>query len=135
MRRLRVAAQVRIDLVATFSPTGATRHQAYNAVRGTDPVIGGPRSSAGGRGQPAHTSFPTDGRSDLSRCGSRPVRRLQILINIAPGVDNRAAILDVATCINAEEPMHYRLNSNTVIARNIEIETGKPSSTRQTMLN
>ena len=90
--------QVRIDLVATFSPTGATRHQAYNAVRGTDPVIGGPRSSAGGR-------------------------------------DNRAAILDVATCINAEEPMHYRLNSTTVIARNIEIETGKPSSMRQTMLN
>lgn len=57
MRRLRVAAQVRTDLVATLSPTGATRHQAYYPVRGTDPVLGGPRSSAGGRGQLARTSF------------------------------------------------------------------------------
>jgi 2-polyprenyl-6-methoxyphenol hydroxylase-like FAD-dependent oxidoreductase len=41
MRRLRVAAQVRTDLVATFTPAGAARRRAYNAVWQTDPVLGG----------------------------------------------------------------------------------------------
>jgi hypothetical protein len=41
MRRLRVAAQVRTDLATTFSPVGAARRRAYNAVWRTDPVLGG----------------------------------------------------------------------------------------------
>ena len=36
---------------------------------------------------------------------------------------------------NLHQPMQYRFNSTTVITRNIEIETGQSSSTRQTMLN
>jgi len=41
MRRLRIAAQVRIALATTFSPTGAARRRAYNAASRTDPVISG----------------------------------------------------------------------------------------------
>lgn len=41
MRRLRIAAQVRTDLAATFTPAGAARRRAYNAVWPTDPVLGG----------------------------------------------------------------------------------------------
>ena len=43
MRRLRVAARVMTDLAATFSPAGAARRRAYNAVFRQDPVLGGPR--------------------------------------------------------------------------------------------
>jgi hypothetical protein len=43
MRRLRVAAEVRTALVATFTPTGAVRRKAFNAVFRSDPVLGGPR--------------------------------------------------------------------------------------------
>jgi 2-polyprenyl-6-methoxyphenol hydroxylase-like FAD-dependent oxidoreductase len=43
MRRLQVAAQVRTDLAATFTPAGAARRRAYNAVWRTDPVLGGPQ--------------------------------------------------------------------------------------------
>jgi 2-polyprenyl-6-methoxyphenol hydroxylase-like FAD-dependent oxidoreductase len=43
MRRLRVAAQVITDIAATFTPAGAARRRAYNAVWRTDPVLGGPR--------------------------------------------------------------------------------------------
>lgn len=43
MRRLRVAAQVITDIAATFTPAGAARRRAYNAVWQTDPVLGGPR--------------------------------------------------------------------------------------------
>ncbi|MGB7795523.1 MAG: FAD-dependent monooxygenase [Pseudonocardiaceae bacterium] len=42
MRRLRITAQVRTDLVATFTPAGAARRQAYNTIWPTDPVLGGP---------------------------------------------------------------------------------------------
>ena len=45
MRRLRVAAQVRTELAATFSPAGAARRRAYNAVWRTDPVLGGVQRS------------------------------------------------------------------------------------------
>jgi hypothetical protein len=41
MRRLRIAAQVRIALATTFSPIGAARRRAYNAACRIDPVIGG----------------------------------------------------------------------------------------------
>jgi 2-polyprenyl-6-methoxyphenol hydroxylase-like FAD-dependent oxidoreductase len=41
MRRLRIAAQVRTDLAATFTPAGAARRQAYNTIWPTDPVLGG----------------------------------------------------------------------------------------------
>ncbi|MGQ0719836.1 MAG: NAD(P)/FAD-dependent oxidoreductase [Pseudonocardiales bacterium] len=43
MRRLRLAAQVRTDIAATFSPDGATRRKAYNRVWHTDPVLAGSR--------------------------------------------------------------------------------------------
>ena len=43
MRRLRVAAQVRTDLATTFTPAGAARRRAYNALWRTDPVLGGPQ--------------------------------------------------------------------------------------------
>jgi 2-polyprenyl-6-methoxyphenol hydroxylase-like FAD-dependent oxidoreductase len=43
MRRLRVAARVITDIAATFTPAGAARRRAYNAVWRTDPVLGGPR--------------------------------------------------------------------------------------------
>ena len=43
MRRLRVAAEVVTALSATFTPAGAARRAAYNAVFRTDPVLGGPR--------------------------------------------------------------------------------------------
>ena len=43
MRRLRIAARVRTDLAATFTPAGAARRRAYNAVWRTDPVLGGPQ--------------------------------------------------------------------------------------------
>jgi hypothetical protein len=42
MRRLRVTAQVITDLVATFTPAGAARRRAYNAIWQTDPVLAGP---------------------------------------------------------------------------------------------
>jgi 2-polyprenyl-6-methoxyphenol hydroxylase-like FAD-dependent oxidoreductase len=43
MRRLRVAAEVATALSATFTPAGAARRAAYNAIFGTDPVLAGPR--------------------------------------------------------------------------------------------
>jgi len=43
MRRLRIAAQVQTALAATFTPAGAARRQAYDAVFRSDPVLGGPR--------------------------------------------------------------------------------------------
>jgi 2-polyprenyl-6-methoxyphenol hydroxylase-like FAD-dependent oxidoreductase len=43
MRRLRVAAEVQTALAATFTPAGAARRKAFNAVFRTDPVLGGPR--------------------------------------------------------------------------------------------
>jgi 2-polyprenyl-6-methoxyphenol hydroxylase-like FAD-dependent oxidoreductase len=42
MRRLRVTAQLRTDLAATFTPAGAARRRAYNTMWQTDPVLGGP---------------------------------------------------------------------------------------------
>lgn len=42
MRRLRIAAQLRTDLAATFTPVGAARRRAYNTILQTDPVLGGP---------------------------------------------------------------------------------------------
>ena len=46
MRRLQVAAQVRTELAATFTPAGADRRRAYNAVWRTDPALGGPQLTA-----------------------------------------------------------------------------------------
>jgi 2-polyprenyl-6-methoxyphenol hydroxylase-like FAD-dependent oxidoreductase len=43
MRRLRVSAEITTALAATFTPAGAARRKAYNAVFRTDPVLGGPR--------------------------------------------------------------------------------------------
>ena len=43
MRRLRIAAEVQTTLVATFTPSGAARRKAFNAVFRTDPVLGGSR--------------------------------------------------------------------------------------------
>jgi 2-polyprenyl-6-methoxyphenol hydroxylase-like FAD-dependent oxidoreductase len=43
MRRLRIAAEVATDLMATFTSAGAARRKAYNAVWRSDPVLGGPR--------------------------------------------------------------------------------------------
>jgi 2-polyprenyl-6-methoxyphenol hydroxylase-like FAD-dependent oxidoreductase len=43
MRRLRVAATVVTALTCTFTPAGAARRAAYNAVFRTDPMLGGPR--------------------------------------------------------------------------------------------
>lgn len=43
MRRLRLAAAVATDLSATFTPAGAARRRAFDAVYRTDPVLGGPR--------------------------------------------------------------------------------------------
>jgi 2-polyprenyl-6-methoxyphenol hydroxylase-like FAD-dependent oxidoreductase len=45
MRRLRVAARVRTDIAATFTPAGAARRRAYNGVWRTDPTFGGPSGS------------------------------------------------------------------------------------------
>jgi 2-polyprenyl-6-methoxyphenol hydroxylase-like FAD-dependent oxidoreductase len=42
MRRLRITAQLRTDLAATFTPAGAARRRAYNTIWPTDPVLGGP---------------------------------------------------------------------------------------------
>ena len=41
--RLRIAAEVQTALVATFTPAGAARRMAFNAVFRADPVLGGPR--------------------------------------------------------------------------------------------
>jgi 2-polyprenyl-6-methoxyphenol hydroxylase-like FAD-dependent oxidoreductase len=41
MRRLRLAAQVRTHLATTFTPAGAARRRAYNALWQTDPALGG----------------------------------------------------------------------------------------------
>jgi 2-polyprenyl-6-methoxyphenol hydroxylase-like FAD-dependent oxidoreductase len=46
MRRLRIAAEVQTALAATFTPEGAARRKAFNAVFRTDPVLGGPRMAA-----------------------------------------------------------------------------------------
>ena len=46
MRRLRVAADIQTALVATFTPAGAARRAAFNAVFRTDPVLGGSRLAA-----------------------------------------------------------------------------------------
>jgi hypothetical protein len=43
MRRLRIAATVVTALTCTFTPAGAARRAAYNAVFRADPVLGGPR--------------------------------------------------------------------------------------------
>ena len=43
MRRLRVTARVKTDLVATFTPAGAARRRAYNAIWQTDPVLAAPQ--------------------------------------------------------------------------------------------
>lgn len=43
MRRLRVAARVQTALMATFSPAGAARRRAFDAVFRSDPVLGGAR--------------------------------------------------------------------------------------------
>jgi 2-polyprenyl-6-methoxyphenol hydroxylase-like FAD-dependent oxidoreductase len=43
MRRLRIAAEVATDLAATFTPAGAARRKAYNAVWRSDPLLAGPR--------------------------------------------------------------------------------------------
>jgi 2-polyprenyl-6-methoxyphenol hydroxylase-like FAD-dependent oxidoreductase len=42
MRRLRITAQLRTDLAATFTPAAAARRRAYNTIWPTDPVLGGP---------------------------------------------------------------------------------------------
>jgi 2-polyprenyl-6-methoxyphenol hydroxylase-like FAD-dependent oxidoreductase len=46
MRRLRIAAEVQTALAATFTPAGAARRKAFNAVFRADPVLGGPRMAA-----------------------------------------------------------------------------------------
>jgi 2-polyprenyl-6-methoxyphenol hydroxylase-like FAD-dependent oxidoreductase len=43
LRRLRVTAQLKTDLVATFTPAGAARRRAYNAIWQSDPVLAGPQ--------------------------------------------------------------------------------------------
>lgn len=43
MRRLRLAAQIRTDIAATFTPDGAARRKVYNRVWPTDPVLAGSR--------------------------------------------------------------------------------------------
>lgn len=43
MRRLRVTARLKTDLVATFTPAGAARRRSYNAIWQTDPVLSGPQ--------------------------------------------------------------------------------------------
>ncbi|MGH3778110.1 MAG: FAD-dependent oxidoreductase [Pseudonocardiaceae bacterium] len=43
MRRLRLAAQIRTDIAATFTPDGAARRKAYNRVWRTDPALAGSR--------------------------------------------------------------------------------------------
>jgi 2-polyprenyl-6-methoxyphenol hydroxylase-like FAD-dependent oxidoreductase len=55
MRRLRLAAAVTTDLVATFTPAGAARRGAFNAAFRADPVLGGPRlaTQAGPEALPA----------------------------------------------------------------------------------
>ena len=46
MRRLRIAAELQTALVATFTPAGAARRKAFNAVFRADPVLSGPRMAA-----------------------------------------------------------------------------------------
>ena len=46
MRRLRIAAEIQTALVATFTPAGAARRKAFNAVFRTDPVLAGTRMAA-----------------------------------------------------------------------------------------
>jgi hypothetical protein len=43
MRRLRVTARVATDLLATFTPAGAARRRAYNAVFQTDSLLAAPK--------------------------------------------------------------------------------------------
>ncbi|MBB5957308.1 2-polyprenyl-6-methoxyphenol hydroxylase-like FAD-dependent oxidoreductase [Saccharothrix tamanrassetensis] len=43
LRRLRTTAQVKTDLVATFTPAGAARRRAYNAIWESDPELAGPQ--------------------------------------------------------------------------------------------
>lgn len=43
MRRLRVTARLKTDLVATFTPAGAARRRSYNAIWQSDPVLSGPQ--------------------------------------------------------------------------------------------
>jgi 2-polyprenyl-6-methoxyphenol hydroxylase-like FAD-dependent oxidoreductase len=43
MRLLRLSARITTDLVATFTPAGAARRRAYEAIWQTDPVLAGPR--------------------------------------------------------------------------------------------
>lgn len=43
LRRLRVTARVKTDLAATFTPAGAARRRAYNAVCHSDPVLAAPQ--------------------------------------------------------------------------------------------
>jgi 2-polyprenyl-6-methoxyphenol hydroxylase-like FAD-dependent oxidoreductase len=45
MRRLRIAAAVTTDLMCTFTPEGAARRQAYNAVFRSDPLLAAPRAA------------------------------------------------------------------------------------------
>lgn len=60
MRRLGVAAGVVTALMATFTPDGAARRKAYNAVFRSDPVLGGPRlvSQLGPHNVPAEAFAP-----------------------------------------------------------------------------
>jgi 2-polyprenyl-6-methoxyphenol hydroxylase-like FAD-dependent oxidoreductase len=43
LRRLRATAQVKTDLVATFTPAGAARRRAYNAIWQSEPILAGPQ--------------------------------------------------------------------------------------------
>jgi 2-polyprenyl-6-methoxyphenol hydroxylase-like FAD-dependent oxidoreductase len=43
LRRLRATAQLKTDLVATFTPAGAARRRTYNAIWQSDPVLAGPQ--------------------------------------------------------------------------------------------
>jgi 2-polyprenyl-6-methoxyphenol hydroxylase-like FAD-dependent oxidoreductase len=43
LRRLRAIAQLKTDLVATFTPAGAARRRTYNAIWQSDPVLAGPQ--------------------------------------------------------------------------------------------
>jgi 2-polyprenyl-6-methoxyphenol hydroxylase-like FAD-dependent oxidoreductase len=43
LRRLRVTARVKTDLVATFTPEGRARRQTYNEACQTDPVLAAPQ--------------------------------------------------------------------------------------------
>jgi 2-polyprenyl-6-methoxyphenol hydroxylase-like FAD-dependent oxidoreductase len=43
LRRLRATAQLKTELVATFTAAGAARRRAYNAIWQSDPVLAGPQ--------------------------------------------------------------------------------------------